>query len=312
MNEKRLQNCMRNDMSLLIPLYALLQEKHVTRAAEKLDISQSAMSQYLSKIRTVFDNDILVRQGNKMLLTPIAEQMLPALEKIVESIDFLHDLTEVKPEEKNIKFTLSVNDVYGIATKALLNWAQAQDPRVLLSVKPRSEHIYIDIEEGNIDLAIGNLPDAPDYLYSRKLGEIKYRLFDSIENPVLEKKHHTAEEIAQCFFASLSGNGQGEILATEQFSQIGMERKVAFQAHSFSGIVDAVKHQDLIAFLPELYSVGNDIYPIDCDLSFKVNIYLYWHPKMHKDPTHTWIRNNLYELVNTRYFSDEPLFIAHK
>lgn len=67
------------NLNLLVPLQAVLEEQSVTRAADRLAMSQPAMSQVLSKLRRLFDDDLLVRHGGAMVLTPRARAILPSV-----------------------------------------------------------------------------------------------------------------------------------------------------------------------------------------------------------------------------------------
>ena len=67
------------NLNLLVALDALLQERHVGRAARRVGVTQSAMSHTLRQLRTLLDDPVLVRSGNEMLPTPYAEQLHPRL-----------------------------------------------------------------------------------------------------------------------------------------------------------------------------------------------------------------------------------------
>jgi DNA-binding transcriptional LysR family regulator len=77
------------DLNLLVPLRALLIERHVTRAAEKLGISQPAMSASLARLRELFSDKLLVRGPNGLTLTPRAEEMLAQLDHLMAVIERL-------------------------------------------------------------------------------------------------------------------------------------------------------------------------------------------------------------------------------
>ena len=73
------------DLNLLRPLLALLEERNVTRAAERLHLSQPATSAALARLRRHYDDDLLVRAGRTMQLTPFARDLLPAVSRAVAS-----------------------------------------------------------------------------------------------------------------------------------------------------------------------------------------------------------------------------------
>ena len=63
------------NLNLLVSLQALLEECHVSRAAERLHITQSAVSRQLYQLRDIFHDPLLIRDGNRLLMTPKAEQL---------------------------------------------------------------------------------------------------------------------------------------------------------------------------------------------------------------------------------------------
>lgn len=79
----------RFDLNTLVALKVLLDERHVTRAAEKLNLTQSAVSRILAKLRQDFDDPILVKSGKHLSLTPKAERLYLPLTKVLEQVNAL-------------------------------------------------------------------------------------------------------------------------------------------------------------------------------------------------------------------------------
>jgi DNA-binding transcriptional LysR family regulator len=99
------------DLNLLICLRVLLVEQHVTRSAERLGITQPAMSASLARLRTLFRDQLLVRGPKGLVLTPRAEQLLEQLSQVMAVIEpMIALLAEFVPETSQRTFTLIGSD----------------------------------------------------------------------------------------------------------------------------------------------------------------------------------------------------------
>ncbi len=160
-----IMNIKKINLNLLIALDALLSEQNVSRAADKIFITQPAMSNSLTQLRQLFNDKLLVRSGNKMKLTPLAEDLSPKIKNILDKIE--ETVINREPfDPKNTKrlFRIGISD-YGefvflshlaekLALRApnisfkLIHMNTLSDPTVFL--------------EGKIDLGIGiNQLDSP-------------------------------------------------------------------------------------------------------------------------------------------------------
>ena len=99
------------DLNLLLPLKVLLEEGNVTRAGQRLELSQPAMSGALARLRKHFDDELLVRVGRGFELSPMAERLKPAVEEAVEAAEaLLGNQREFDPTSSNRLFTVSMSE----------------------------------------------------------------------------------------------------------------------------------------------------------------------------------------------------------
>jgi len=100
------------DLNLLVVLDALLTEKNITHAGEKIHLSQSAASWSLARLRYFFGDQILVLCGNKMALTPFAETLIEPLRTILANTEALAGRTaSFDPATSTRSFTLNMSDI---------------------------------------------------------------------------------------------------------------------------------------------------------------------------------------------------------
>jgi DNA-binding transcriptional LysR family regulator len=141
------------DLNLLMVLDALVVEKNVTRAGERIHLSQSATSGALSRLREYFKDDLLVPVGRKMVLTPLAEELAHPVRELLQQAEAVIRRTPVfSPESSERKFRIVMSDYIAIVlmTRALPQ-IQRSAPGVTLQIMPLRTDA---LEQGDADLAI--------------------------------------------------------------------------------------------------------------------------------------------------------------
>ena len=162
------------DLNLLVVLDALLTEKHVTRAGIRLHLSQPAISHSLNKLRGVLDDPLLIRQGNEVVLSALAQNLQAPLKDILGQIESLLGRSiDFVPANSQRTFRVAMSD-YGaaIVLPTLLVHLRAQAPDTSLVVVQDSRLGMLEqIEQGKIDLALGVFASLPADLCSEVLFE---------------------------------------------------------------------------------------------------------------------------------------------
>ena len=152
------------DLNLLVSLRALLEERHVTRAAERLDISQPAMSASLARLRALLNDQLLVRGPQGLGMTPRAEALLEQLNPVMTGIERMVVSTSgFVPMTSRRTFSLIGTDFVEYALlPTLAALLSEQAPGVQLLFKgPDFRHIEARLASGELDLAVGYCPGAP-------------------------------------------------------------------------------------------------------------------------------------------------------
>ena len=160
------------DLNLLVSLRVLLTQRHVTRSAEKLGLTQPAMSASLARSRTLFRDKLLVRGPQGLVLTPRGEQILEQLNKVMEVTERLIAVPgEFTPETSNRTFALMGNDfVEFILLPSLMATLASEAPNLQILFKSKDlRNIEAMMANSDLDLAVGYLPEAPKELIRRTL-----------------------------------------------------------------------------------------------------------------------------------------------
>lgn len=156
----------RVDLNLLVILDALLSEQHVTRAAERLHLSQPAVSHALGRLRDLLGDPLLVRQGGGLVATARALELAAPLADALVQVQSLLAPNRFDPASARRTFRLAMSD-YGAALllPGLVRALREQAPGIDLAITHASrEGMQEGVLSGEIDLAAGVFPDLPTYL----------------------------------------------------------------------------------------------------------------------------------------------------
>ena len=126
------------DANLLLALHALLEERNLTHAGERMTMSQPAMSGALARLRKHFDDELLVRVGRGFELSPMAERLKPAVEEAVEAAEaLLGNQREFDPTSSNRLFTVSMSEyAMTVLSEPLIRHLGEQAPGCSLALDP--------------------------------------------------------------------------------------------------------------------------------------------------------------------------------
>ncbi len=301
------------DLNLLVSLRALLVERHVTRSAEKLGITQPAMSASLARSRTLFRDQLLVRGPKGLVLTPRAEQLLEQLNHVMAVIEQMVALpAEFVPETSRRTFTLIGADfaefillpslMATLATEApnLQVWFRAPEPRNLAD--PRNAAGMM--ASGEIDLVIAHLPEAPEELIKRTVFREPFVCVARRGNPLLRDGSLPLDRYVEMqHVQALPGNGTMYSAAIDTaLAAMGLVRKIALWEPSFLAVADVVARTDLISTVPARLAShvaqGLPITIYDLPLPLPAPEFaMYWHSRSQGDAGHKWLRERVAALL---------------
>lgn len=166
----------RIDLNLLVILDALLSEQHVTRAAERLHLSQPAVSHALARLRDLLGDPLLVRAGSGLVPTARALELAAPLAETLAQVQSLLAPNTFDPTSARRTFRLAMSD-YGAALilPGLIRTLRAEAPGIDLQISHASREGMVEgLLNGDIDLAAGVLPELPGELRSTPLFEERY------------------------------------------------------------------------------------------------------------------------------------------
>ncbi len=223
------------DLNLLVTLDVLIEERSVSRAAERLHLSQPSVSAALAKLRDYFNDPLLEVQGKRMIPTAHALQLRPVLAEVLGNVDrMIIQARHFDPATSDRCFHVCLSDYLStVLFPRLVPLLQARGPRIRLELIPPSQSALELLDQGEIDVALlpqeNCLPDHPTEL----LFEERFVVAGWSGNPLLSRPLDEAAFFGASHVAVRVGTGPRRSVAEDQLQQRGRERQVEMVASSF-------------------------------------------------------------------------------
>lgn len=289
------------DLNLLKALNALLEERNVTRAAERLALTQPAVSGMLARLRLYFADPLLIRTSNGMIPTDRAMTLAAPLKRILQELENLVQPNEFNPAELAITLKIGATDnAFRVIGVPLIQQLQQIAPNVKTAFLTLQNHdMETMLEKGDLDLALLSNLAVPEKLHYKPLYQENYVCAMRQNHPILQQAW-TLENFCQYHFILGSFFGGGFSGATDRvLHSLGYQRKVAVSVQNFALIPELLRQSDYLAVVPEhLIHVEDDLIikapPFEAEHYTKV---MAWHERTHQDHIQKWLRQLLFDTV---------------
>ncbi len=291
------------DLNLLRALDALLGERHVSRAAERLRLSQPATSSLLARLRNVFQDPLLVRTGRDLVVTPRALALAPRVRALIEDIEAL--LAEgVRFDALTVRhrFVVAATDyVQALLAPWLSHKLPVLAPGIDVAlVAPDSTRIERQQADGQIDLALLNLTRAPGALHARTVLTERFVVIARKKHPKVHRTL-TLERFCALEHVLVSPAGASFVGPTdEELAARGLARRVRLSVQGFLAVPPIVAQSDLIAVYPERLArhYAAQLTIVEAPLPLPgFTMVAAWHERVHRDPAQRWLREKIVEAL---------------
>src|SRR6478609_4002453 len=289
------------DLNLLLPLKVLLEEGNVTRAGQRLELSQPAMSAALARLRRRFDDELLVRAGRDYELTPFARDILPEVQHAVRLMGSALDLEDVFDAATSQRtFHLTMSD-YSIAVvhEPLVRLVEADAPGVRLSIghlgpeSRSSDRLLLDNDAVIAPLGFG-FPGM-----SRPLWRDRMVVLADRANPRLVDGRLTMADLAALPHA-VGSFGAGVLTPVDRvFGDHGIERHIALHVFGYLPLPFVIEGTEMVAVVPERLArihlrEGGSVTVVEPPFGEVLLPEGYWFaPDRLSDPAHRWLFGRL-------------------
>lgn len=214
------------DLNLLVTLHALLEERHVTRAAKRCFFSQSAMSRALERLRETFHDELLIRSGRGYERTARGERLLRELEQVLPRIEAMVQGERFDPVQTRERFRISMTDYASVVLlPRLTQRLRHAAPRAKLDIVAHHDYVFEDVESGKIDLAMEVAASASG-LESQVIFEEDFVCLQCASQPRRRKRLDLSEYLKRAHVIVNVRAGQ-QTLVDRPLADLGLRRQVA-------------------------------------------------------------------------------------
>ena len=290
----------RLDLNLLVALDALLDEKKTTAAAQRLSVSQSAISGMLARLRIFFEDDLLVQVGRQMELTPLGRELADPVRQLLLQIQAtvtLRPTLDLATERRHFRITVSDYGV-PILMAPLVQRLQQLAPLMTIELRPQIETTGLNLRRGETDLSI--VPD--DYLDAEHPHAVLFE--DSFSCVAWNENLKIGatldlETFSRCSHAAPRLGRPGAPTVAERFlHDSAIARHISVTTHDFSSLATMVVGTELIATMQTRLARDSArrlplrvfAHPVDMP---SLRMCMQWHSYQTNDPAHKWLREQL-------------------
>lgn len=290
------------DLKLLTIFQEIYKTRSISQAAENLEMGQPAVSMSLAKFRKHFNDPLFVRTSGGMEPTPHAQELIQPVREALALLKMaLGHQTSFDPKTSTRLFKLCMTDVgQRVIMPKLLTRLSEIAPSVRIEVSYVSERTPKGLESGDIDLALGFLPEQDAGFFQQNLFKDKFVCIVNSAHPRIKNKL-SLEQFQTESHVTVTKLGTGHGIVEETLAALKIQQKIGLRIPNYLGIPSTIESTDFIATVPlrfalALAGTGNIRL---LEPPFKIPEYRvmqHWHERYARDPGVEWLRKVMTDL----------------
>jgi len=286
------------DLNLLVVFDAVMQDRSVTRAGQRIGLSQPAMSHALNRLRGLLKDELFVRTPTGMRPTPHAEQLAALLGQTLRELQRALQPEAFVPATADRRFTLAINNYAAVVVAPpLVTAVSTAAPSVQLDLRPSGTLDIMEcLDRGDLDLAIGSLDSFGERFACTQLLEDEFVMVMRRRHPA-GRRALSAKVLAGLTHLDISSSGENTDFLDAWLTERGLTRRIALRAPYLSARA-ILSRSDLAATLSRRIAqefVRTDRLQIH-ELPLKspvVHTMMLWHRRLDNHPAHRWLRDRI-------------------
>lgn len=290
----------RVDLNLLVVLETICTEGGITRAAQKLHLTQPAVSHSLTRLRAMFDDPLFERQGQRMVPTALTKRLIePLRDSLARLGAALSDTQHFDPASTKKRFVIGLRD-YMEATVMphLMRTVSLEAPGVeIATVRVNRRRLESELAAGTLDLAVDVLLPLSPAVKFAQITVDRVAVVARHGHPAVPGRIDIDTYLAQRH-VHVTSRRQGPGLEDLALLRLGLQRQVSLRCQFYFAACRTVAETDLLLTMPESYahlanaSFGNQVLPFPVPVA-PLDGYLYWHAGSDNDEVNQWLRRVL-------------------
>jgi DNA-binding transcriptional LysR family regulator len=293
------------DLNLLVVFNELIIERRVSTVAEKLGVSQPAISNILNRLRKLLGDELFVRTSRGMDPTPYALQLSEPLAYSLQTIHAtLNESTIFEPATSSRQFKIGLTDIgeMNFLPRLIERLDQVAPHVSITTLRTQKEDIADAMETGHLDMSIGALSGLQQKFFQRSLFKQSYVCMFR-RGHILDKGSLSLEDFCAAEHLVVAPPGSAHAQINESIERRGIKRNVRVSLPHWTAVghILGSGKSNLIATVPESYAsrcaepFGLTYVPHPIKLP-EVAVSLFWHAKFHRESGNKWLRNLIFDL----------------
>jgi len=297
------------DLNLLRVFDLVMVERNVTRAAERLAMTQPAVSNALRRLRDATGDELFVPGPAGVLPTEQATALWPAVQEALSRLREVFDPQEFDPTRDERTFTLAMADATAtVLVPPLIEQLDDEQSPVNFRIEALTTRDPRPLlERGAADAALGFFPDVARALAAsggqgeavlEPMYECKYVCVMRRGHPLAQRPELTLDDYCDSSHVRVSFAGRAHGFVDEALSRLGRSRRVQLLINHFSTAAQVVSRSDLLSVFPRSYVPASGVsdallvraLPLQLP---RIEIGLLWHRRHERDPAHRWMRERV-------------------
>lgn len=291
---------MKIDLNLFVVFDAIYTEGNLTKAANVLNLSQPAVSHSLSRLRTHFDDQLFIRQGNKMSPTAVAKNVICDVREALHQLQVsLVQSRQFDPSTSKKQCAISL---HGSLEASYLPYLIArltkEAPQIkLTSTRVRRNELENKLASGEIDLAIDILLPVNENTLHTQIEDDELVVVAAKNHPTITTHLALEAYLAQRHIL-VSSRSSGQGIEDFELGRLGLQRRIGLRCQHYYSACRVVESSQMLLTLPKtaakMFSktLAVELYDLPVELP-GIDVHLYWHVNVDKDPANKWLRNKI-------------------
>lgn len=287
------------DLNSLVVLKVLLETQHVTETANRLNLTQSAVSRTLGKLRRSLNDPLLIKSGRGLVISKTAQSLQPRLNEVLEGIsDILHP-KDFDPAQFEGQIRLAASDygTYNLLPKLVPLLADAAPGMRLNTIDWRS-NAFTELEDNSVDLMIGGAPDQASNIHERVVARDTFQCVT--QKGLLPSKALTLEQYCAVKHIAINSLERESQQIDRLLAGMGVKRRVALTIPHYFAALEIVSTTAQMILLPSRFIsryVDSEKFDIHTPPFSppELEISMFWNTRTHYDPSNKWFRDFIYQ-----------------
>ena len=290
----------RIDLNLLVTFDVLMSERNVTRAAERLARTQSAVSHSLARLREQVGDPLMVKVGGRMTPSPFAERLIDDVRPILRSIQrVLVPPQPFDPLTSTRTFRIAISDIAPSLFPRLMARIRQEAPAVMIDWAAEGPQTLLAVAEGQVDVAfVASALALPEGLGRQEAGDIRWATFARNDHPAIPSWGAAVWASWPHVVVQVGNSLQSPVVAAA--GDAARKRPIAARVLNFSAVAPLLARTDLLATLPvivmheALEQYGLRALPPPLPVKAMPHRFV-WSQRLSNDPAARWIRGIIIE-----------------